>query len=251
MELNWTTFILEIINFLVLVWILKHFLYKPVQAVIARRRDAIEKDMADAKAIRAEAETAEAQYRNRLRDWEKEREAARQTLREEIEAERTRLMQALTGELQQEREKARVLEERRIAEGRRQAEAAAWSLADRFLRQLLQQLAGPELEGRIIELLCHDLASLPEKRVAALAKAWKGNDDEVVVESAYPIDGKQQEAIRQAFRKHLGADTKKAWTFRTNKELIAGLHTSIGAWTLAANLRDEMKLFLEAGRENG
>jgi len=250
-ELNWTTFVLEIINFLVLVWILKHFLYKPVQAVIARRRSAIEKDMADARAIRAEAETAEAQYRNRLHDWETEREAARQTLHEEIEAERARLKQSLADELQQEREKARVLEERRLDEDRRQAEAAAWALADRFLRQLLQQLAGPELEGRIIELLCHELASLPEKRGAALARAWKGNNDEVVVETAYPISKKQQEVIRQAFRQRLGPDTQKTWAFRTNTELIAGLHTSIGAWTLAANLRDEMKLFLEAGRENG
>jgi len=250
-ELNWTTFILEIINFLVLVWILKHFLYKPVQAVIARRRAAIEKDMADARAIRSEAEAAEAQYRNRLRDWETEREAARQTLHGEIEAERARLMQALAGELQQERDKARVLDERRLAENRRQAEAAAWSLSDRFLRQLLQQLAGPELEARIIELLCHDLASLPEARGAALAEAWAGNDDEVIVESAYPVSKQQQEAIRKAFRNRLGPDAKKTWTFRTNTELIAGLHTSIGAWTLAANLRDEMKLFLESGRESG
>ena len=38
MELDWTTFILEIINFLVLVWILHRFLYQPVMNVIAQRR---------------------------------------------------------------------------------------------------------------------------------------------------------------------------------------------------------------------
>ena len=42
MELSWSTFFLEIINFLVLVWILKRFLYKPVMDVIARRREGIE-----------------------------------------------------------------------------------------------------------------------------------------------------------------------------------------------------------------
>jgi F-type H+-transporting ATPase subunit b len=35
-ELNWTTFVLEILNFLVLVWLLKHFFYQPVKGVIAR-----------------------------------------------------------------------------------------------------------------------------------------------------------------------------------------------------------------------
>ena len=37
MELNWTTFALEAVNFMVLVWILKRFLYKPVLAAIAQR----------------------------------------------------------------------------------------------------------------------------------------------------------------------------------------------------------------------
>ena len=38
MELSGSTFVLEIINFLILVWILKRFLYKPVLGVIAKRR---------------------------------------------------------------------------------------------------------------------------------------------------------------------------------------------------------------------
>jgi F-type H+-transporting ATPase subunit b len=66
MELNWSTFVLEIINFLVLVWILQRLLYKPVLAVIARRRAGIEKTLADAKHLQAEAERLKAQYESRL-----------------------------------------------------------------------------------------------------------------------------------------------------------------------------------------
>ena len=50
MELTWSTFILEIINFLILVWILKRFLYKPVMDAIAKRRASIEQSMQDAAA---------------------------------------------------------------------------------------------------------------------------------------------------------------------------------------------------------
>ena len=42
MEVDWTTFALEIINFLILVWILKRFFYHPVLDIIARRRICIE-----------------------------------------------------------------------------------------------------------------------------------------------------------------------------------------------------------------
>ena len=74
MELNWSTFLLEIINFLVLVWILKHFLYKPILDVIARRRAGIEDRLAKAQQLHDEANTLKTEYENRLVDWEHERQ---------------------------------------------------------------------------------------------------------------------------------------------------------------------------------
>ncbi len=55
MELDWSTFLLQIINFLVLVWILNRFLYQPVMKVIAERKAAVEKTLADSERARAEA----------------------------------------------------------------------------------------------------------------------------------------------------------------------------------------------------
>ena len=46
MQLDWSTFILEILNFLILVWILKRFLYKPILTMIAERKAAIEQTLA-------------------------------------------------------------------------------------------------------------------------------------------------------------------------------------------------------------
>jgi F-type H+-transporting ATPase subunit b len=248
LELNWTTFVLEIINFLVLVWILKRFFYRPVQAVIARRRSAIEKELADAKAIRDEATSIEQQYKNRLSDWEKEREAARQELHGQIEAERVRLKDALTVELQQERDKAKVLDQRRLDEARKQADAAALAQAGQFVRRLLQDVAGPETEARIAELVQTELASLPKESRRALVAAWADNHEDIVVQSAFAIARDGQQALADAFRQQLG-DSDAPWKFTVNPELIAGLHISIGAWTLAANLRDEMRFFMDADRE--
>jgi F-type H+-transporting ATPase subunit b len=45
MELDWTTFALEIINFLALIWILKRFLYRPVLATLGQRRAGIEANL--------------------------------------------------------------------------------------------------------------------------------------------------------------------------------------------------------------
>lgn len=248
MELNWTTFVLEIINFLVLVWILTRFFYRPIQAVIARRRSAIEKELADAKEMRTEAESVEDRYKHRLADWEKEREAARQTLQQEIEEERARLKDDLASELEQQREKARVLEERHLGELRKQVRSDALLLAGRFLGRMLKDLTGPELEARIVAMVRQQLPTLPEKRVRELTQAWSANHEAIVVQSAFALDDDVAQALQQDFVRLLGpADA--SWRFEVNPELVAGLHISVGAWTLAANLRDEMHFFTGTERE--
>ncbi|HXH64156.1 MAG TPA: F0F1 ATP synthase subunit delta, partial [Mariprofundaceae bacterium] len=209
---------------------------------------AIEKELADAKAMRSEAESVGEQYKHRLSDWEKEREAARQTLHGEIEAERARLKEALAAELEQQRKKARVLDERRLAELRKQAETDAVVRAGRFLGRMLDGLTGPELEARIIAMVHQQLRALPEERVRELDQAWSANREAIVVQSAFALDKKTEQGLQQDFAKLLGP-TDAAWQFRVTPELVAGLHISIGAWILAANLRDEMRFFMDAGRE--
>jgi len=116
MQFDWSTFVLEAINFLILLWILKHFLYKPVMAVIRRRKEAVDQAIDEADATRQHAEELKTQYENRLGDWEKEKESARTALRDEMAAERNRQLETLQHSLAQEQEKARAVEERRQEE---------------------------------------------------------------------------------------------------------------------------------------
>ncbi|RME33224.1 MAG: F0F1 ATP synthase subunit B, partial [Gammaproteobacteria bacterium] len=146
MELSWSTFVLEIVNFLVLVWILQRFFYRPVMGVITRRRAAIEQSIREAETLRVEAERLRQQYEGRLAEWDRERQEARAALEREIEAERARRLAELREALEQEREKARVAEERRRRHLQRAMESAALQLGARFATRLLEQAAGPEVQ---------------------------------------------------------------------------------------------------------
>lgn len=244
MELNWSTFILEIINFLVLVWILKRFLYKPVTEVIARRRAAIEKSLADAQTMQAEAQTRKGQYENRLADWEREREKARLQLLDESKAERARLMAALQAELAQEREKNQVLEQRRLDELRRGIEAEATAQGGRFTSRLLSRLASPELEARIIAMVVEDLPTLAEGKKQTLRAACRESGSKVKITSAYPVDEKRQEALTRGMSDLAGAPT--SCEFHQDSRVIAGVRITVGPWILRANLQDELEAFTEA-----
>lgn len=245
MELSWSTFLLEIINFLVLVWILKHFLYKPVLDVIARRRGGIEKQLAEARHLNEEAGTLKAEYENRLADWARERQQARDALAQELDEERARQMVALQAKLAEAREKAQVAESRRRAGAMREIELQALQLGARFATRLLSKAAGQELETRLLDLVLDGLAGLPEDRRSAIRMQWGEAPEAILVTSVFPLPPDQRQRLEVALVGATGLDVPVR--YEQDSGLLAGLRVTIGAWVLQANLRDELKGFAEFG----
>lgn len=243
MELNWSTFVLEIVNFLILVWILKRFLYKPVLDVIARRRAGIEQTLAEAKELHANAKTLQDQYEHRLQDWEQEKQQARDSLQTDIETERRRLMEELRRSLGQEQEKARVGEQRRLQLIINKTEETALTQGAQFASRLLSSAVGPELEDRLLKLMIDDLGRLTAERLSQLRASLGESPSEIRITSAYPLSATQRHALEQA----LNDITQLSLPFHYEQDgaLRAGLHISIGAWVLGINVRDELKGFAD------
>jgi F-type H+-transporting ATPase subunit b len=241
LELNWTTFALEIINFLVLVWLLKHFLYQPVKAVVARRRESITAQLDEAAARQQQAEELRSQYENRLADWESEREEARQGLQREIEDERERMLDGLQQELASEREKAAVLAQRQLEERVRENEARALEQGARFVARLVDGVASPELEARLLELLLRELKQLPPAQRDALHSLESDKAVPVMVLSAFPLGEEQKASLQQRIASLVPGSLAFEW--REDRKLIAGLRITVGPWVIHANLHDELKTF--------
>jgi F-type H+-transporting ATPase subunit b len=240
-ELNWTTFILEILNFLVLVWLLKRFFYQPVQAMVARRQEGISAQLHEAEERQQRAEELRQQYENRLADWEAEREAARQALHHELELERERLLEELQQGLEAEREKAEVLATREQGGLQREAEVQALTQGARFVARLLERVASPEVEARLLELLLAELRELPPSELEALQTLQEGKPVAVVVSSVYPLAEGQRQMLQQQLQALVSASLH--FSYQQNPALVAGLHVTVGPWVLHANLRDELKTF--------
>ena len=243
MELNWSTFVLEIINFMVLIWILKHFLYKPVQDVIARRRAGIEKDLADAKELHANAEKLKEKFEGRLTEWERERQQAHEDMLREFDDERICKTAELQTALEQQREKSRVAEARRQDDVRRKVEETALDQAARFATRLLEQASGPDTQTRLVELVINELKGLPDKGIEKLRDNVRKTPGEIVVTSAFPLVDDQRQRLEQVLTGMIDADL--SMRYEQKAELLAGLRITIGAWALGANIMDELKGFVE------
>jgi len=187
MQLDWTTIALEALNFLVLVWLLKRFLYKPILAIVAKRQAAIEQQTKSANETEARARELETRYEARLRDWEKERGEALAQLQEELREERRHALAALDASLQQAREKARVLEERRAAEESARREREALEQGGRFVRRVLSGLASPELEAGLVRAAADEIEALPDERRSQLRTTLAGTKEPAVVSTAFAL----------------------------------------------------------------
>ncbi|WP_455217710.1 F0F1 ATP synthase subunit delta [Kaarinaea lacus] len=247
MELSWSTFLLEIINFLVLVWILKRFLYRPVMEIIEKRRNNIEDSLNQAKKLHSEAELQQQQYENRLADWEREKQHARDQLAEELQVERNKLFQQLNTELTNERQKAAVIEQRQQIEMQQHLQEKALTQGARFAAKILHSVASVEVQNKLIEMLLTQLAQLPEEHITSLQHNCKKPMDKIIISSAFVINTEQQQALRQALQKFCDPDIDIE--YNQDAELIAGLRVTLGSWVLRLNLQDELSGFAALSHE--
>jgi len=243
LELSWTTFVLEIINFLVLVWILKRFLYQPVLDVIARRRAEIDRQLIDAGESSARAQAVQQKYEGRLGEWERERQQAREQLRTDIEIERQARLDKLNGELEQYRQRSEVAAVQKLDDAKRKSEVEALRHGARFATRLLEQTTGPETQQKLVALLLDELAMLPQQSVTAIQHQLGADASRVTIHSAYelPIDTCHQ--LEQALQNTL--NIKASPDYEVDPQLLAGVSIAVGDWELDANIRDELQGFAE------
>lgn len=244
MSIDWITVAAQIANFLVLVWLLKRFLYRPILDGIDARERQITERMEEAGRIRAEAEAAEAEHQAEIARLKAGREGVLEEAREVAEAERDALLAETRARLEREqaaREEARAEEARRFAAD---LELRGASALVALLRKALRDLSGETLEGRIVTCAADRLPSMAND----LADAAGSSREAIVTTQA-------------ALPKNLQADLTRRITdalpqaqvqFRTDPDQSPGLNLRVGGaqlgWT-ADSYVSGLKRMLEDAHE--
>lgn len=241
MNFDWSTFVLEAVNFLILLWILRRFLYQPILETLQARKQRIDSILQDAHQRQAEAVAAREALELNLGHWDQEKANARMALEQEIDAERERRLNQLNAELAETRARQQAHETYARQEWQRLTERQALRLGGQFMLKLLQRLASPELENRLILAFLEELSQLSAEQTATLKTALR--DDGLEVVSAFVLSSVQRETLVEALTRISGCSVTPA--FREDTGLISGLRIHAAAWVLGANLQDELKFFLD------
>jgi F-type H+-transporting ATPase subunit b len=221
MLIDWFTVIAQAVNFLVLVWLMKRYLYQPILKALAAREQRIAADLADAKAKMAEAAREREEFARKYAEFDRQRAALMYKVQDEAGTERNRLFEAarkdadefggkLQGKLDGEYSNLRDSIRHRTRDG-------VFEIA----RKTLSDLAGVTLEERMVEVFMVRLQGLGSEEKARLAALLKSPDMPVVVRSAFELASAQHAAIEAAIRTALAG--KAPIRFEIVPGLVSGI----------------------------
>jgi len=234
--IDWFTVGAQVANFVLLVWLMKHFLFQPILKAVDAREAEVAGHMKAAEAQQAEAQAAHADFDRRTAELEAQRAALLSTARDEAAAERTRLLTAA-------REAAEAKATQRAQAERTEAAQLVSSLQQRtqaevlaIARRALTDLAATSLEERMVAVVLDRLAQLDAPTRARLTQAFQA--EAVRVRSAFDLADEQRAALQYALNVALSADVKLV--FETAPAFISGIELMAGgqkvAWSLAGYL---------------
>ncbi|MCL4684713.1 F0F1 ATP synthase subunit B [Myxococcota bacterium] len=240
MSVNWLTVAAQIVNFLVLVWLLKRFLYRRILDGIDAREKEIAERMGEAAMIRKAAEIAEAEHKAKIAALRASRADTLREARRSAEAERDALLAEARKQLaaeQLDREAHRAEEARKYtADLHRSGAEALVSLT----RKALSDLADETLEQRIV---AHSAARL--STVASELRDAAGASREAVALTRDPLPEKMTGVLRDELAAALPGFSLR---FETDPTLAPGLTLRLGgaqiAWTVDSYL-DGLDAMLE------
>jgi len=239
MTIDWWTLALQAINFLVLVWLLQRFLYRPVRAVIEKRKALSEEAFAKAAEKEAEADALKQRIETDRAAMAQERQDMLKKLHEETAAERERM-------LAQSKEEAKKLvgtAEEIIAKERQSAvsemQAQAGQLAVDLASKLLAQIDTNALGNTYLEKLEAQLAAMPADELAQMRNDLEPADARMVVVTTVPVPEAEQAHWRERLDAHVGSQDKTA--FETDAAIVGGAELRFPHTTLKFTWADQLR----------
>lgn len=241
MRIDPFTFVAQILNFLILLALLRRFLYRPVLAAVDRREEEIASRLRAAARQREEAEAEAGRHRELQAGLEAKRTELLRRAEEEAAARREELRREAREEVEQVRESWR-------ESLRRQREDFLGLLRARMSRHLFEgmrkalgELADAELEGRVVEVFVRRLRELTTGEREGLADAVRESGGRVRVRSAFPLPEPRRRAIAEVVE-GWGTEEDLELHFEEVPELGVGVELVAGdrrvGWTAASYLRE-------------
>jgi F-type H+-transporting ATPase subunit b len=236
MGIDWITVSAQIVNFLVLVWLLKRFLYQPVIRAMDRREQRIVEQLNEAQVREQKADETVKQYQVKTKLLERECDEILAKTHNQAAQKKKQLIDEARKEVAGIREhwlrQAQQEKEEFLGNLRYQVANSIQNIA----HTALKELGDVTLEQQIIHSFVAQLATLDQESRALLFKESEDTSEPVRVTSTFVLDAETRNRIELAIHEHLikGVEIE----YEQSPELLCGIAVTVGAGQLGWNLAD-------------
>lgn len=225
----------QIINFLILVALLKRFLYKPITQAMEARSQRIERQLAAAAIKEKDAEKEKELYLQKQQELQAQKQEWLERAKQEVEQERERLRQQARAEINLARAQW-------YESFDRERQKFAGELRDRLSKQValtarkaLLDLANANLEAQIIETFIARLDDFDEFQTETILATQSSNLERVIsIRSSFVIQDEQRARLIAAIRERI--TTNAEVQFETVEDFICGIELRYGGYKISWNL---------------
>lgn len=236
MLIDWFTVCAQALNFLILVWLMKRFLYKPILQAIDEREKQVAAEIAGANAKKAEAQKEHDEFNQKNVDFDKARAGLLTKAADDAKTERERL-------LDEARKAADALSAKRQEALKNDAHnlnqaIAGWAQKEVFAiaRKALADLATTSLEERLGEVFTRRLRELHGTAKQSVAQALKTASSPALLRSTFDLPAEQRAAIQNALNETFSAEVQVK--FETAPVLVSGIELTTNGQKVAWNISD-------------
>jgi F-type H+-transporting ATPase subunit b len=236
MNINWFTVIAQVINFLLLVWLLKKFLYKPILNAIDEREKKIRDKLKDADAQKAAAQKEQDDFKKQQEDFDQQKKALMDKAVADANTQKQQLMDAAKTEadnlLANTAQAAKEKKENDHLEMSEKIQQQVFA----FTRKALTDIASTSLEEQTANTFVKHLQELIGDDKKQFIDAFKSNSNAILVRTAFDLPAKQQGEIHDAVNVLLSADTQLQ--FKTTPGIISGIELSTNGYKFSWSISE-------------
>jgi F-type H+-transporting ATPase subunit b len=243
MLIDWFTVGAQAVNFCILVWLLKRFLYKPVLNAIDAREQRLAHASADAERKTGEVQKARDELQAERKAFDDQRGAllAKAGLDAKAQGERLLSSARQAADSVAAKQNAALLAEAAELSDRLARLAAAESLD--IARSVLKGLADTDLEERISAVFAQRLRAMNPRTKEAFGVSLKRPDGAPVVASSFELSERDKATLQSAVNETFSADIPLR--FAASSQGIAGIELASGGQRLSWTLADYLKTLQE------
>lgn len=236
MLFDWFTLAAQLVNFLILVWLLKRFLYKPILNAIDEREKLIAMHLQDAESIKAEASKELDNYQQKNSLFDEQRQELLNQAIGEVNTERQRLLEQTRNEVETLR--LRLMETLQAEQLNMSSEIIRRTRTEVFAiaRKTLADLASVDLEDQMASVFIRRLKTLNPDERKSLYSALKSPVPKIAIRSTFDLLPAQQSDIQNALKSALNLATDIQ--FETAPHLVSGIELITNGYKVAWTIED-------------